>query len=836
MKNKRLHLLPTSIAAGITLLATNLHADLITWDAGGADNNWSTFDNWSDNAAATGDDLTFNAAGALASGVTNTVDAGISIASLTYNQESTTLQHTTAIAAGQTLAVTENFLLAGSTTATTPTNVTLTGSTGALTVGGTSFQVGQLSPASGTTISSLDMSGLGSLNANLGAAGIFRLGANSSTTSGSLTTVKLAATSSITANVLGVGDRAGRGGTHTLKLGSVANIIHANTISVGSTGGRGNGNISFETVTGTLLLRAVDGIAAVTTMNMVNNGFGHSGAHTANVDFAGHSVDAKINALNMAIRTGTNGGSTSTFTFDTGTLEVGTTTMARNGSATSTATTNATINIGGGTASFGTINMANSTASATSTTNAILNLTGGTTTVTGNIVKIGGTGTTSATVTLNGGTLDMTGGNIGSAAQNVVLALQSGTLQNVAQINDGADFAKTSGGNLVLSGNNTFTGGINMSGGEVKITNSNSFGIGSKNLNVQVGAYINLDGTAGDIALSSGITMTTAGLALLNTVGNNTVHGDISIIGGSATTTATSDGGSLNLAGNVFAGIASSRNLELSGTSAGTNTVSGAILDGSGTVNLIKSGTGTWSLTNGSSAYTGTTNVNDGTLVIAGAATINSSSGVNINGGTLRYNASTTLSPTVTFSSGTVAGTNWNGSLGGLTVGTGQTISPGNSPGTAATGSQTWASGGSYLWEVNNATGTAGADPGWDLLTGTGTLDITASLGSEFNLLVTSLTLANAGGTATNFNDATGYTWLIADFDTITGFAANAFNIDTDDFTNPFTGSFGVSLGGGFLPGDDSQIYLTYTPIPEPGAALLGCLGFLALLRRRRNF
>jgi autotransporter-associated beta strand protein len=330
--------------------------------------------------------------------------------------------------------------------------------------------------------------------------------------------------------------------------------------------------------------------------------------------------------------------------------------------------------------------------------------------------------------------------------------------------------------------------------------------------------------------------MTTAGLSLLNTVGNNTVNGTISIIGGSATTAATSDGGSLNLAGDISAGIVSSRNLELSGTSTGANTVSGAISNGSGTVNLVKSGTGTWSLTNGSNAYSGATNVNDGTLVIAGSATINSSSGVNINGGTLRYNASTNLSPTVTFSSGAVAGTNWNGSLGGLTIGSGQTISPGNSPGTASTVAQTWAVGGSYLWEINNATGTAGAGSGdgWDLLTGSGTLDITAASGSEFNLLVTSLTLANAAGLATNFNDATGYNWLIADFDTITGFAANAFNIDTDDFTNSFTGSFGVSLGGGFLPGDDSQIYLTYTPIPEPRAALLGGLGLLALLRRRR--
>jgi hypothetical protein len=40
----------------------------------------------------------------------------------------------------------------------------------------------------------------------------------------------------------------------------------------------------------------------------------------------------------------------------------------------------------------------------------------------------------------------------------------------------------------------------------------------------------------------------------------------------------------------------------------------------------------------------------------------------------------------------------------------------------------------------------------------------------------------------------------------------------------------------GSTPGDSSQIYHTYTAIPEPSsaAALLGGLGGLILLRRRR--
>ncbi len=247
------------------------------------------------------DDVTFNATGALASGTTNTVGSSMSINSLTYGIESATLQHTTAIAAGQTLAVTGNFLLAGSTTATAATNVTITGSTGTLTVSGASFQVGQTAPTAASPLHTLDMSGLATLTAKLtGAASTFRLGATAGSSISAPVTLRLANTSTITTNTLGVGDAAAGGATQTLKLGSVSNTINANLVNVGSRSGRGSGNISFDTTTGTLKLRAADGTSAVSEMNMVNNGFGHSGTHVAIVDFSGHSVDVKVAALNMA--------------------------------------------------------------------------------------------------------------------------------------------------------------------------------------------------------------------------------------------------------------------------------------------------------------------------------------------------------------------------------------------------------------------------------------------------------------------------------------------------------------------------------------------------------
>jgi MYXO-CTERM domain-containing protein len=67
------------------------------------------------------------------------------------------------------------------------------------------------------------------------------------------------------------------------------------------------------------------------------------------------------------------------------------------------------------------------------------------------------------------------------------------------------------------------------------------------------------------------------------------------------------------------------------------------------------------------------------------------------------------------------------------------------------------------------------------------------------------------------------------------GNTSNGATINTSGFDNPLAGNIGVSLGGaGLVPGDNSQIYLTDTAEPEPDGALLGGLGLLALLRRRR--
>jgi autotransporter-associated beta strand protein len=412
-----------------------------------------------------------------------------------------------------------------------------------------------------------------------------------------------------------------------------------------------------------------------------------------------------------------------------------------------------------------------------------------------------GAGSTVNTITHAGSiTTETTGTKTIDFRTNIV-----GTHTTSGIISDGSgqlNVRKSNAGTWILAGANTHTGTTTVAVGTLTLSNS---------LALQNSTLDTTGSVAGGAAAGLKTTVSTL------TFGGLTGTKNLAATGGVFTTTS--------------GGYDAVTGLTLNPGTGATPSYAGIIANGFAGMTLTKSGAGLQTLT-GINSYTGATNITGGTLSIDGTGSINTSSGVSVTASTLRYNSSTNLSAPLTFTSGTIAGTNWNGNLSGLTIGANQRISPGNSPGIATTGAQTWAGTGSYLWEINNATGPAGS--GWDLLNGTGTLDITATSGSPFGIAVTSLTLANAAGSAANFSDLTSYNWLIADFASITGFAASAFSPTTTGFTNPFTGTFGVALGDTIPGGDNTQIYLTYTAVPEPSAVFLAGLGALGLLRRRR--
>jgi hypothetical protein len=178
---------------------------------------------------------------------------------------------------------------------------------------------------------------------------------------------------------------------------------------------------------------------------------------------------------------------------------------------------------------------------------------------------------------------------------------------------------------------------------------------------------------------------------------------------------------------------------------------------------------------------------------------------------------------------GTLGG---GGAVGAVSIASGGKISPGNSPGTLSTGSETWNAGGSYVWELNDASDSAAAKGvSYDWLNISGTLDIAAASSSKFTIYVTSLTADNVSGTTPGFSFGQTYQWTLATASAgLTNFSVDKFRIDTSGFLNdPNRGNaFALSVVG-------NDLILTYTAVPEPGAwgmvlgmLMLGC----ALLRR----
>lgn len=412
-------------------------------------------------------------------------------------------------------------------------------------------------------------------------------------------------------------------------------------------------------------------------------------------------------------------------------------------------------------------------------------------------------------VNVNGGTFDL--GGFSETVGNVVLengAINTGTLTGTgydvrngsisANLAGAAALAKSTGGTVLLSGNNTYTGGTNISAGTLQLAASNRL--------ADAGA-VNVSGT-GTFNLG-GFSETVAAVTLqAGTISNGTLTGSVYNV----------------QSGTISASLAGSA--VMNKTTAGTVTLSGGSTYSGGTTVAA----GVLQATHTNAFGTNTVTISGGTLsnTTSVANNVNFTAAGGING---TYSGIVNLGADVNRAINTTGGVTYNGSIigQGASAGGVVTVNGVQEPGATGTGTgiQRFSSGVIY-----GATSTLQIDfNGNSLLTAGTDYDRVIVDGGALSIVAGAKLRIDANGI-----DYTTAAWDVnRTFNVVQRTGSATFNGTSNfilDLSN--AGSY-AGQGSWSLVSTANGINAVWTVVPEPAAALLGGFSLLALLRRRRD-
>ncbi len=262
-------------------------------------------------------------------------------------------------------------------------------------------------------------------------------------------------------------------------------------------------------------------------------------------------------------------------------------------------------------------------------------------------VRLAGNNTYTGSTTLNSGTLRVgIGSTTGSLAGNLinngsVIFERSNESTMAGVISGSGSVTKQGDSRLNLTGFNTYSGGTtigsNTGPGIIRASATGAIGTGD----VLIGPSGN--GTTARLELSGNITLanaislpqrTNTSVAIQNISGNNNLIGTISLNSGGNSAIIQSDSGLLTL-GALTSAATTTRIISLTGF--GSGVVGGVISNGSGTISITKSGTGTWTV-GGANTYTGITTVSSGTFAISASERLTNAGELSLSGGTFSTN------------------------------------------------------------------------------------------------------------------------------------------------------------------------------------------------------